>query len=199
LYFLHIYSCQAQPNQTISLQDEVKNYTLKPLLTVFYSLRNGLAGRLQSSRKAEFIPHQNGAKVKKCSQVYNRGQGGLLDIVLHPDYAKMAGLHHLCATEGEGEGGYKLIRAKLENESLTQIESLYNGPNTAGLWFQNRFDNDGYLYSRLENAGQSLSIHKTSPETTEKFTASMDGSIPADPFRGNWVPEAIYYYRNPQD
>jgi hypothetical protein len=29
----------------------------------------------------------------KCSEVYNRGQGGLLDIVLHPDYSKMVGLH----------------------------------------------------------------------------------------------------------
>jgi hypothetical protein len=49
--------------------------------------------------------------------------GGLLDIVLHPDYAKMVGF--TSPTEGGGEGNTKLIRAKLENESLSQIESLY--------------------------------------------------------------------------
>jgi hypothetical protein len=36
--------------------------------------------------------------------VYNRGQGGLLDIVLHPDYSKMVGFT-LASTEGEGTGG----------------------------------------------------------------------------------------------
>jgi glucose/arabinose dehydrogenase len=29
--------------------------------------------------------------VKNVPEVYIRGQGGLLDIVLHPDYAKMVG------------------------------------------------------------------------------------------------------------
>jgi hypothetical protein len=34
-----------------------------------------------------------------------RGQGGLLDIVLHPDYAKMVDLHHLRFHGRRGEGG----------------------------------------------------------------------------------------------
>jgi hypothetical protein len=46
---------------------------------------------------------------------------------LHPDYAKNGWIYITYAsTEGGGEGGNtKLIRAKLENESLVQIESLY--------------------------------------------------------------------------
>jgi glucose/arabinose dehydrogenase len=57
--------------------------------------------------------------------VYIRGQGGLLDIVLHPDYAKMVGFTSpMLPRKAEEGGNTKLIRAK-RNESLVQIESLY--------------------------------------------------------------------------
>jgi hypothetical protein len=39
--------------------------------------------------------------------VYNRGQGGLLDIVLHPDYSKMVGFTLATLLQGEGTGGNK--------------------------------------------------------------------------------------------
>jgi glucose/arabinose dehydrogenase len=65
--------------------------------------------------------------VKNVPEVYIRGQGGLLDIVLHPDYAKMVGFTSpmLPRKAEEKVETKKLIRAKLENESLVQIESLY--------------------------------------------------------------------------
>jgi glucose/arabinose dehydrogenase len=74
---------------------------------------------------------------------------------------------------------------------------------TKGQHFGSRivFDNEGYCISQ-ENVAQSLSIHKTSLVTTEKFTAHADGRIPADnPFVGKTgAKEAIYSYghRNPQ-
>jgi glucose/arabinose dehydrogenase len=44
-------------------------------------------------RKVEFYTTLKRLKteVKNVPEVYIRGQGGLLDIVLHPDYAKMVG------------------------------------------------------------------------------------------------------------
>jgi glucose/arabinose dehydrogenase len=64
--------------------------------------------------------------------VYNRGQGGLLDIVLHPDYSKMVGLLATLLQRAKVlVETQKIIRAKLENEALTNIESIYKcGPNT---------------------------------------------------------------------
>jgi glucose/arabinose dehydrogenase len=67
------------------------------------------------------------------------------------DYAKNGWIYITYASEGEGTGGNtKLIRAKLVDGGLTQIESLYKAtPNTTkGQHFGSRivFDNDGYLY-----------------------------------------------------
>jgi glucose/arabinose dehydrogenase len=138
--------------------------------------------------------------VKKCSQVYIRGQGGLLDIVLHPDYAKMVGFTSpMRHGRRRRRWKYKLIRAKLENESLCpnritiQMEEIQRD----SIWFQNCFDNEGYLYSQQENVAQSLSIHKTSLVTTGKFTASMDGRIPADN-PGKTGARSHLLHRNPQ-
>jgi glucose/arabinose dehydrogenase len=49
-------------------------------------------------RKVEFYTTLKRLKteVKNVPEVYIRGQGGLLDIVLHPDYAKMVGFTSLC-------------------------------------------------------------------------------------------------------
>jgi glucose/arabinose dehydrogenase len=39
--------------------------------------------------------------VKNVPEVYIRGQGGLLDIVLHPDYAKMVGFTSMLPRKAE--------------------------------------------------------------------------------------------------
>jgi hypothetical protein len=113
--------------------------------------------------------------VKNVPEVYIRGQGGLLDIVLHPDYAKMVGFTHHASTEGGGEGGNtKLIRAKLKNESLVQIESYMQEINQDSILVPELYLTMKVICtSQQENVAQSLSIHKTSLVTTGKFTASM--------------------------
>jgi glucose/arabinose dehydrogenase len=63
--------------------------------------------------------------------VYNRGQGGLLDIVLHPDYSKMVGFTLATLLQRAKVLVETQKFAKLENEALTNIESIYKcGPNT---------------------------------------------------------------------
>ncbi|WP_234423200.1 PQQ-dependent sugar dehydrogenase [Flavobacterium sp. RSP49] len=84
---------------------------------------------LVTKKSGVFYHVQNGTKteIKNVPKVYVRGQGGLLDIALHPDFAKNGGIYMIFASdEEEGTGGHtKLIRAKLLNRGLTQIESLY--------------------------------------------------------------------------
>lgn len=110
--------------------------------------------------------------------------------------------------EGEGTGGNtKLIRAKLVDGGLTQIESLYKAtPNTTkGQHFGSRivFDNDGYLFFSVGERGE----HFVNPQDITRdggkiYRLNDDGSIPKDnPFVGkSGAKEAIYTYgnRNPQ-
>jgi aldose sugar dehydrogenase len=142
-------------------------------------------------------------------EVYNRGQGGLLDIETHPDYESNGWIYITYAsTEGEGEGGNtKLIRAQLENNELTNIEELYKAsPNsTRGQHFGSRieFDGEGFVYFSIGERGD----HEVNPQDITRdggkiYRLHEDGRIPSDnPFVG--VPnakEAIYTYgnRNPQ-
>lgn len=214
LFFFIGCKAQEKPND-IPIQDEVKNYTFE---TVASGIQNpwGMAwlpdGTMLVTEKSGILYHiKNGLKtqIKNVPTVYNRGQGGLLDIVLHPDYAKNGWIYMTYAsTEGEGEGGNtKLIRAKLLDGALTQIESLYKaGPNTTkGQHFGSRivFDKEGFLYfSAGERGNHFVNPQDITRDNGKIYRLNDDGSIPKDnPFVGQEnAKEAIYTYgnRNPQ-
>lgn len=214
LFFFIGCKAQEKPND-IPIQDEVKNYTFE---TVASGIQNpwGMAwlpdGTMLVTEKSGILYHiKSGVKtqIKNIPAVYNRGQGGLLDIVLHPDYAKNGWIYMTYAsTEGEGEGGNtKLIRAKLLDGALTQIESLYKaGPNTTkGQHFGSRivFDKEGFLYfSAGERGNHFVNPQDITRDNGKIYRLNDDGSIPKDnPFVGQEnAKEAIYTYgnRNPQ-
>lgn len=217
LFFSVIFlSCDAQvkPND-ISIKEEVKNYTLENVVSDI-QIPWGMAwlpdGSMLVTEKSGILYQvKNGIKteVKNMPKVYNRGQGGLLDIVLHPDYAKNGWIYMTYASdEGEGDGGNtKLIRAKLQEGSLTQIESLYKAtPNsTKGQHFGSRivFDNEGFLYFSIGERGNNAENPQDITRDCGKiYRLNDDGSIPKDnPFVGQTgAKEAIYTFgnRNPQ-
>ncbi|RBN49797.1 PQQ-dependent sugar dehydrogenase [Flavobacterium psychrolimnae] len=210
------FSCDAQvKSNDIALKDEVKNYTLETVasdIAIPWGMTWLPDGSMLVTEKSGVLYHvKNGIKteIKNVPKVYSRGQGGLLDIVLHPNYAKNGWIYMTFASdEGEGTGGHtKLIRAKLLDGSLTQIESLYKAtPNTTkGQHFGSRivFDNDGYLYFSIGERGE----HFVNPQDIKRdggkiYRLNDDGTIPKDnPFVGQTgAKEAIYTYgnRNPQ-
>ena len=210
------YSCNAQvkPND-IAVKDDVKNYKLEVVASEI-AIPWGMAWlpdkTMLVTEKSGVLYHiKNGVKteIKNVPAVYARGQGGLLDVVLHPDYAKNGWIYITYSSdEGDGDGGNtKLIRAKLLNGGLTQIEPLYKAtPNTTkGQHFGSRivFDNDGYLYFSVGERGEEF----VNPQDIKRdggkiYRLNDDGSIPKDnPFVGQaGVKEAIFTYgnRNPQ-
>ena len=216
LFSLLSAGCEAQvkPND-IPLKEDSKNYKLE---TVAADIANpwGMVwlpdGSMLVTEKSGTLYHiKNGSKteIKNLPKIYSRGQGGLLDIALHPNYAKNGWIYMTFASdEGEGTGGNtKLIRAKLLDGSLTQIESLYKAtPNTTkGQHFGSRiaFDNDGYLYFSVGDRGD----HFVNPQDIKRdggkiYRLNDDGSIPKDnPFVGQaGAKEAVFTYgnRNPQ-
>jgi glucose/arabinose dehydrogenase len=217
LFFSVIFlGCDAQvKSNDIPIKDEVKNYTLEKVVSDI-QIPWGMVwlpdGSMLVTEKSGVLYHvKNSIKteVKNVPKVYNRGQGGLLDIALHPDYAKNGWIYiTYAAAEGEGDGGNtKLIRTKLQDGSLTQIESLYKAtPNsTKGQHFGSRivFDNEGYLYFSVGERGDRIKNPQDITRDCGKiYRLNDDGSIPKDnPFVGQaGAKEAIYTYgnRNPQ-
>src|SRR5690606_5952464 len=138
-----------------------------------------------------------------------QGQGGLMDIILHPDYEKNGWLYlSYASSEGEGEGANTAIaRAKLENNRLTGLQVLYKAsPNsTRGQHFGSRmvFDDEGYLYFSIGDRGDNENNPQDiSRDGGKVYRIHDDGTIPKDnPFvnKSN-AKTAIFSYghRNPQ-
>ncbi len=166
---------------------------------------------LITEKSGELIRFKDGirTKISNVPQVYQRGQGGLLDIVPHPDYSNNGWLYITYASsEGEEKGGHTaLMRAKLKGNELVDNELLYKGsPNTTkGQHFGSRivFGDDGYLYFSIgERGARDENPQDITRDGGKIYRINDDGSIPQDnPFVGTeGAKTAIYSYghRNPQ-
>lgn len=209
-------SCKAQEKTTdIPLLPEEVTYTFETVaadIAIPWGmtwLPNGAILVTERSGMLYLIKGQTKTEIKNVPKVIAKGQGGLLDIVAHKDYAKNGWLYITYSSdEGQEKGSHtQLIRAKLEGQSLVQIETLYKGtPNTTrGHHFGSRiaFDNEGFLYFTIGDRGN----HPENPQDINRdggkvYRLHDDGKIPADnPFVGvNGAKEAVFSYghRNPQ-
>ncbi|MGM0392515.1 MAG: PQQ-dependent sugar dehydrogenase [Bacteroidota bacterium] len=164
-----------------------------------------------TEKNGDIIHFKDGEKQQLTGgpEVYQRGQGGLLDIILHPDYEKNGWIYMTySSSEGEGDGGNTAVmRAKLDGTQFTNQEVLYKAtPNTTkGQHFGSRmvFDNDGYLYFSIGDRGaRDENPQDITRDGGKIYRINDDGSIPKDnPFVGESnAKEAIYSYghRNPQ-
>ena len=128
-------------------------------------------------------------EVKGVPAVSVVGQGGLLDVVLSPDYPRDA-LVYLSFTEGEsGLYGTSVARGQLVGMStsspkLKGMEVIYRGyPRSGGgLHFGSRlvFDNEGYLYITLGERGSMKRAQKPRDPYGSVLRINPDGSIPLD-------------------
>ena len=148
-------------------------------------------------------------EIENPPKVYNRGQGGLMDIELHPNYGKNGWIYFSYAsTEGDDKGGHTAImRAKLANTKLVDIQQLYKAsPNsTRGQHFGSRieFDQKGYLYFSIgERGNRDVNPQDITRDGGKIYRLHDDGSIPKDnPFvNEKGAKQAIWSYghRNPQ-
>lgn len=136
-------------------------------------------------------------------------QGGFLDVIVHPEYSENGWIYFsYSSSSGEGDGSNTaVIRAQLEGEQLTNIETLYKAvPNTKrGQHYGSRleFDNDGYLFFSIGDRGaRDENPQDLTRDAGKIYRIHDDGRIPADnPFVDmENAKTAVYSYghRNPQ-
>ena len=166
---------------------------------------------LASIKSGSLIHFKEGKKtqINGLPEIYFRGQGGLLDIALHPDFDQNRWLYlSYSYEENKGDGGNTTIaRAKLIDDSLQDLEILYRGsPNSRkGQHFGGRmvFDDDYFLYFSIGDRGnRNVNPQDLSIDGGKIYRIKDDGSIPNDnPFYNTpKAKKAIYSYghRNPQ-
>lgn len=116
------------------------------------------------------------------------GQGGLMDLQLHPEYASNGWIYISYSyfdAKNSDRGNTAIIRAQLNGGSLSNTETIYMATPTVSTKHHYgcriEFDNDGYLYFSVGDRGRRDSY----PQSTDNSNGKVhrlhdDGRIPED-------------------
>ncbi|MGC1241705.1 MAG: PQQ-dependent sugar dehydrogenase [Chryseosolibacter sp.] len=164
---------------------------------------------LVTERAGEVLIFQDGKLLEEKIQipdVFVKGQGGLLDITLHPDYKENGWIYISYAKKGEGGGGTVIARTKLEGNKFTQLEELFAAQplSESEVHFGSRivFDGNGYMFFSSGERGTKENAQNLGNHLGKILRLHEDGKVPNDnPFVGQQgaKPEIWSYgHRNPQ-
>lgn len=126
-------------------------------------------------------------KTKKVTQlqgvpkVYAVGQGGLLDVRVHPKN----GYIYLTYSEPVGdEATTALARAKVEGNNLIEFKKIFSAvkPGDDDIHFGSRieFDNKGHLFITIGDRNMRPLVQKLDAHIGKVIRLNEDGSIPKD-------------------
>ncbi len=150
---------------------------------------------------------QAGEPIKGVPVVHAQGQGGLLDVVLDPEFVENQTIYMSYAATGRNGAFTAVMRAVLENNELTDKKVIFrqDPPLDNGFHFGARlaFAPDGLLYVTLGERNQYRDKAQELDNSIGKVVrVDRDGKIPDDnPFRGKGrANDAVFSYghRNPQ-
>ncbi|MDT8340491.1 MAG: PQQ-dependent sugar dehydrogenase [Longimicrobiales bacterium] len=165
-------------------------------------------GRLRIVRDGRLLPDP----VAGVPEVFARGQGGLLDVVPHPDFATNHLLYlSYSKAQGENASNTAVVRGRLENDRLTGVEEIWEARSEGRGHYGSRiaFDGRGHVFitagDRQVPPRGDLPAHPAQDPSNHHGVVvrlNEDGSVPADnPFVGR--SDALddvwsYGHRNPQ-
>ncbi|WP_022729180.1 PQQ-dependent sugar dehydrogenase [Fodinicurvata sediminis] len=135
-----------------------------------------------------------------------RGQGGLLDIALHPDFENNRLIYISHSISGGNGMTTAVSRARFEDDRLENLERIFTAEPFSGATrhFGSRlaFDRDGYLFITVGDRGEKDRAQDIDDHAGSLIRLHDDGSIPeGNPFtdRDDARPEIFSYgHRNPQ-
>ena len=161
-------------------------------------------GRLRIVENGALVP----TPVAGVPAVWAEGQGGLLDVAVHPDYATNGWIYlSYSDPRPDGSAMTAIVRGKLKDGAFVDQQTVYKAPaelyRTGGNHFGSRlvFDS-GYLFFSIGERGQQDDAQDVSRPNGKVHRIFDDGRVPDDnPFVGK--PGALatiwsYGHRNPQ-
>ena len=139
------------------------------------------------TEKNGFLMLWNGSELKQVKglpSITPVGQGGLLDVVKHPNFANNQYIY-FCGSAGSGNNvSTTLFRGKLVGDNLSEVEQLFqaNPSNSSGAHFGSRiaFDAQNHVYLSLGDRGSMQTAQQLSNHNGSVIRLNDDGSIPAD-------------------
>ena len=112
------------------------------------------------------------------------GQGGLFDVVLHPQYSQNGWIYFAYSEAGKGGWGTALARGKLVGHQMTDVQVLFSmEPKTrSNQHFGGRivFDEAGYMYLTLGDRGEMARAQLLGDHAGSIIRLHDDGRVPKD-------------------
>ena len=128
--------------------------------------------------------------VQGIPEVRAKGQGGLLDIQLHPDYAENGWIYLAYSKPSEKGALTAIVRGRLKGNEFTDVETIFDPPadeatdggNHFGCRMQ--FDGKGYLFFTIGDRGDVTTPANNAQKLTnvkgKVHRIHDDGRIPED-------------------
>jgi glucose/arabinose dehydrogenase len=163
-----------------------------------------------SDKKGKVFTYK-GSEIKEINgipKIYKRGQGGLMDIELHPEFSQNNIIYLSYSKQfGDKGGNTAIAMATLDNQTLTGLKDIFIGKerSTKGVHWGSRmqFDKNSKLYFGIGDRGsRDVNPQDLTKDGGKIYRINDDGSIPSDnPYvNSKDINSAIYSYghRNPQ-
>jgi glucose/arabinose dehydrogenase len=160
------------------------------------------SGRLRVVRAGRLDPQP----IAGVPNVFASGQGGLLDVALHPAFATNQLVYLSYSKPGPAGATTAVVRGRLDGNRLVAVQEIIEAKawQQGGAHFGSRlaFDRDGFLYITIGERGQKQLAQDLTDHTGTTLRLHDDGRVPRDnPFVGrpNVQPEIFTYgNRSPQ-
>lgn len=172
---------------------------------------------LVSNRSGTLNVIRRGVKVGEVTNLpksMELGQGGLMDVVPHPDYSKNGWLYIAVADpkkDGSGKALTKIVRGKLQWDSqgsakFISQQTIFEAPQKfytgAGIHFGGKiaFDGKGHVLFSVGERGSNMGQQNLDVPWGKIHRLNDDGTVPSDnpykdsPFPSTWT----WGHRNPQ-
>ena len=170
-------------------------------------------GKLLISERSgalKLFDNGNITEIKGLPAIRAKGQGGLLDLKLHPEYQRNGWIYisySYIDEQDKSKGNTAIIRARLDGDTLVDVQEIYKAVPAVrtGHHYGCRMvlDKEGYLWFSNGDRGRRDEFPQNLDNSNGKIhRLHDDGSIPKDnPFVDNdSAIHSIYSYghRNPQ-
>lgn len=113
-----------------------------------------------------------------------QGQGGLLDVALHPEFADNRLVYFAYTAKRDKGIGLNVARAELDGRRLRNLEVIFQAQpgTTSGRHFGSRlvFTGDAYLYVTLGDHGQMERAQQPQDHAGSMIRLHDDGRVPLD-------------------
>jgi glucose/arabinose dehydrogenase len=159
-------------------------------------------GRLRIVRNGKLDPRP----IAGVPEVLAMGQGGLLDVALHPRFSENQLLYLTYSKSGDQGNTTALARGRFDGKALTEVKDIFvaDAWSKAALHFGSRlaFGRDGTLFMTVGERNDRNRAQDPGNHAGKVLRLRDDGSVPPDnPFvgRAGYKPEIYSYgHRNLQ-